>query len=238
MTEPVDRDRLVRIMRRNFAFLPFCGADACRWYAELLGTEPIDIRCKILRGFEALLSHDLAPGAALLAEAERDLHRRDAGRPSSVLHYVERYRLTAVAYLHYLNGDLEAARLSLAQGHERVRYLITFNRFLIPVAAECTDFIIQSARIARRERRWREAERQIEILRGIYLDGRPFCTLHSGEPVGRAEIRKFYAELQLSEQQRKEFRDATLGEETELSARVDQLEAHIYTLPEMVIPYL
>src|SRR6478672_2280528 len=169
MTEPVDRDHLVRIMRRNFAFLPFCGDDACRWYSELFGTEPIDIRYKILTGFHALRSHDLASGAALLDEAERELRREDAG-PSSVLRYVERYWLTALAYLQYLNGDLEAAKLSLAQGYEKVRFLITFNRFLIPVAADCTDFIISWARIARRERRWREAERQIELLRDIYLD--------------------------------------------------------------------
>jgi hypothetical protein len=236
MTEPVDRDHLVMIMKRNFVFLPFCGDDACRWYSDLLGTEPVDIRYKILKGFEALRSHDLASGAALLDEAERDLRSEDAG-PSSVLHYVERYRLTALAYLQYLNGDLEAARLSLAQGYEKVRYLITFNRFLIPVAAECTDFIISNARIARRERRWRDAERQIELFRDIYLDRRPFCTLHSGEPVGRAEIRKFYAEMQLSEEQREKVGDATLGAETELSERIDQLEAHIYALPEMVIPY-
>ncbi|HEY0511673.1 MAG TPA: hypothetical protein VGH73_07205 [Thermoanaerobaculia bacterium] len=237
MTEPVDRDHLLKVMRRNFVFLPFCGDEARRWYSELLGTEPVDIRFKILEGFKALRNLDLESGATLLNEAERDLRRKDAER-SSVLHYVERYRLTALAYLQYLNGDLEAAKLSLAQGYEEIRHLITCNRFLIPVAAECTDFIISNARIARRERQWREAERQIEFLRDIYLGRRPFCTLGSGEPVGRAEIRDFYAELPLSEEQRAEVHTSILGQDTTLSARIDQLEAQIYALPDMVIPYL
>jgi hypothetical protein len=240
MADPVDRDHLLKIMRRNFAFLPFCGEEASRWYSELCSAEPFSIRFKILEGFKALQSRNLEYGTTLLNEAERDLHSQDA-ETSSVLHYVERYRLTALAYLQYLNGNLEAAKLSLARGHEEIRYLIACHHFLIPVAAECTDFIISSARIARRERQWREAERQIQILRDIYLERRPFCSLDSGEPIGVAEIRKFYVGLPLPEAQQEEIRTSVLGQDTplsDLSARIDQLEAQIYALPDMVIPYL
>jgi hypothetical protein len=232
MPKSLDHHELVSAIERDFGFLKFTGEDGCRWLAEL---QDVKIRMRLTRALDILKTFDLKAGADLLAEIDEEIHTRPA-KLHSVSYFLQRYRWTALAYYHYLNGELETAKTDLLNAHEQVRALITCHQFLIPVALHCTDFIIQRARLARRESQWKEAERHIWMIRDIYAGVRPFCVLDSGRSIGVSEIREFYASLPLDEKEREQSLKV-IGDTIPLAERITYLEEVVFALPDVVIPY-
>jgi len=104
------------------------------------------------------------------------------------------------------------------------------------MAIQCADFVIQRARVARRENQWREAERHIRRIHEIFSGLRPLCVLDSGRAIGVSEIREFFSKLPLDEEQRLQA-DRFVGAHIPVATRVEYLEEMIFTLPDVVIPY-
>ncbi len=227
--------QLISLTERDFSFLKACGEEACRWLAELQNDETLKIRRRLTSGLEALKQFDLKTGEGLLSAADQEIRLRDTDL-LSINHLLQRYRFASLAYYHYLSGDLAKAKLALLGAHDEVRKAISLNGFLIPLAIHCTDFIIQRARIARRECQWREAQRHIWMIRDIYSNIRPLCVLDSGRPVRLPDIREFYASLPLDEEQRAQSR-RLIGDNIPVPERVEYLEEMVFSLPDVVIPY-
>ncbi len=226
---------LISFTEQDYAYLRHCGEEARRWLAELRTPGPLGTLNRIANALEDLKLYDLKTAFELLAAAEGEVRALDVRFPS-IRHLVERYRVSTRAYLHYLNADLEAAKRDLAGAHEEVRILVGLDGFLLPLAIQCADFIIQCARVARRERQWKEAELHIQAIREIFSCRRPLCVLDSGQAVGIAEIRDFFAALPFDDAERARAQ-RFLGAHIPVEQRVGYLEEMIFTLPDVVIPY-
>jgi hypothetical protein len=231
----LENHQLISLTERDFSFLKACGEDACCWLAEFQNEETLGIRHRLSVALDTVKRYDLKGGEALLAAIDQEIRGRDAGL-LSVDNLLQRFRFTTLAYLHYLAGDLAKAKLGLLKAHDEIQKAISRHGFLIPVAIHCTDFIIQRARIARRECQWREAQRYIWMIRDIYSDIRPLCVLDSGRPIRLPDIREFYSSLPLDEEQQDQAR-RFVGDAVPVSERVEYLEEMVFSLPDVVIPY-
>jgi hypothetical protein len=228
-------DELISLTEQDYAYLRHCGEEACHWLAEFRQPEPLEILNRIANALAGLKLFDVKAAFELLDAAEGDI-RALALRFPSILHLVERYRVSTRAYLHYLNGELERAKLDLLSAHEEVRTMIGLNGFLLPLAIQCADFVIQRARVARREKQWKEAEQHIRTIHEIFSGLRPFCVLDSGQAIGLSEIREFFAGLPFDDEE-KALAHRFIGAHIPVEDRVEYLEEIIFTLPDVVIPY-
>ena len=226
---------LISLTEQDYGYLKYCGEEAGRWLAEFQEPGTLEILNRISLALAGLRLYDLKSGFELLDAAERDVRAR-AFRFPSIFHLVERYRVSTRAYLRYLNGELDGAKLDLSSAHEEIRTLIGLDGFLLPMAIQCADFVIQRARVARRENQWREAERHIRRIHEIFSGLRPLCVLDSGRAIGVSEIREFFSKLPLDEEQRLQA-DRFVGAHIPVATRVEYLEEMIFTLPDVVIPY-
>jgi hypothetical protein len=226
---------LISLTEQDYAYLGHCGEEACLWLAEFRQPEPLEILNRIANALAGLKLYDLKTAFEILAAAERDVRALAVGFPS-IRHLVERYRVSTRAYLHYLNGDLESAKADLFTAHEEVRAMIGLDGFLLPLAIQCADFVIQRARVARREKQWKEAAQLVQTIREVFSDLRPFCVLDSGREIGLPEIRGFFAALTLDDEQKAQAH-RFIGAHIPVDQRVEYLEEMIFTLPDVVIPY-
>ena len=231
----LENHQLISLTERDFSFLKVCGGEARRWLAEFQSEERCRIRHRLSAGLEALKHFDVRTGEELLKAIDEDIRRKSTELPA-VHHLLQRYRLAALAYLHYLNGELAKAKMDLLKAHDEIKKAIDRHDFLIPVAIHCTDFIIQRARIARRECQWQEAQSYIWMIRDIYSNQRPLCVLESGRPIRLSDLREFYASLPLDDEQRDQSQ-RFIGEGITVSERVEYLEEMVFSLPDVVIPY-
>lgn len=226
---------LISLTEQDYAYLRHCGEEACGWLAEFRRPETLGTLNRVADALAGLKLYDVRTAFDLLGSAEEGL-RTLSLRFASIHHLIERYRVSTRAYLHYLNGDLAEARLDLARAHDEVRTLIGLDRFLLPLAIQCADFVIQGARVARREKRWKEAERNIRIIHEIFSGLRPLCVLDSGQAIGISEIREFFAALPFDEEEKAQAH-RFVGAHIPVDQRVEYLEEIIFTLPDVVIPY-
>jgi hypothetical protein len=215
--------------------LALCGEDARQWLDEFRAEESWQVAKNAFQAMVCFRRHDLDGACELLRSASEQLAALHGASPS-VIHLLRRWQLSAMAYFHYLNGDLAGAIEHLMSAHDEVRAALSRDPFLLPFATHCTDFRIQMARIARRQNRWADAQEQIDSLRRIYADLEPFCTLEDGTDVRLSDIRRFYEALPLDEQQREKLRFA-LDEDFPHSHWLDRLEEQVFALPDFVIPY-
>lgn len=235
MKKTIEVEELVSVTEQDYGFLVHCGEEARRWLAELREERTLEVLNRVSTALAALKQFDVKTGAELLAGVERDIRARTARFPS-INHLLERYRVSTLAYLYYLEGDLERAKADLLRAHDEVRTIIGLNGFLLPMAIQCADFVIQRARVARREKQWKEAERHIRTIHDIFSGLRPLCVLDSGRAIGLPDIREFFAALPLDEEQRAQA-DKFMGSHIPVAKRVAYLEEMIFTLPDFVIPY-
>jgi hypothetical protein len=222
-------------IQRGFFFIDACGEEARRWLAELCDTDNVELQLLIKRSVRLFRRHELSSGLDLLAAIDHQLHLKVCGF-ASILRLLRRFEYAARAYAEYMVGDLESAKASLTKADLEISRIISLHEFLVPLAMHCTDFIIQRARIARRERRWAEVKEQISILERIFADCHPYCILDSGRPILLSDLREFLASLPLDEEQRTLAR-LFLGEDSPVGERVGQLEELIFSFPDLVIPY-
>lgn len=238
MTKPFETGELISLTEQDYGVFEHCGEEARLWLAELRQEGTLEILNRIATALAALKRFDARTGAGLLDSAETDIRAR-RGRSTrfpSIDHLLERYRVSTRAYLSYLEGDLVRARAELARAHEEVRTILGLDGFLLPLAIQCADFVIQGARVARRENRWREAGQHIQAIHEIFSGVRPLCVLGSGQAVGLPDIREFFAALPLDEEQRAQAH-RFVGDHIPVADRVTYLEEMIFTLPDVVIPY-
>ncbi|MEA2602767.1 MAG: hypothetical protein QOF89_3759 [Acidobacteriota bacterium] len=235
---PLDRSLTEQIdsqTRNEFYFITACGEEARHWMAEFCDADNIELRLIIADALRRLRRHELAVGLELLGSVDRRLHSKVFGF-ASVESLLWRFEYAARAYADYLTGNLESAKANLLSAHREIARIIGLHEFLIPLAIHCTDFIIQRARIARRERSWAEARQYIDTLEKIFVSCHPFCVLGSGRPILLSDIQEFLGSLPLDEEQRARTR-LFLGEDSPVCERIEQLEERIFALPDMVIPY-
>jgi hypothetical protein len=219
----------------EFFFLEACGNEGRRWRSELESHENNRLRADLSQALRLLRAHQLHEGRELLASVELDLRAKVSGLPS-IGHFLWRYVFSTKAYLQYLSDDFKAARASLEQADDEIRTILELNHYLLPLAIHCTDFIIQQARIARREGKWTEVKRYIDNLEQIATGESPYCVLRTGKPIRLADLEAFFDALPLSKEQRDR---AYLFLQGDLSAteRIVRISERIFTLPDMVIPY-
>jgi hypothetical protein len=211
--------------------------EARRWLEAFQHEENFGWAIKVFQAMVLFRRHEVDRGLQLLNSVDEGLRSRSqAVEFTSIIHLLRRWHLAALAYYHYLNDDLEQAKDALRSARDEVRKGLSLHTFLIPIATHCIDFRIQLARIARRENRWPEVKRHIEILRRIYSDQHPFCVLDSGKPIRLSDLREFYLSLPLSE---KQLEDARFALDTSYPHQewIDRLEENIFALPDLVIPY-
>lgn len=213
----------------ELGYLRFCGDEAARWRSELNTRESAGIRETLRRALKVMQRGELEQGSAMLDAADAALRALSAQFPS-VPRFMRRQYLSILAYFHYRSGRLEEARVDLEEAHQEVRWLAESHPFLLPIAIQCIDIYTQSARIARHENRWREVERYLGILGGIYRDERPLCVLSTGRPVRLSDVRGFFTALQLDDR-------SLVGSWEAHPEMIVHLEENIFTLPDMVIPY-
>jgi hypothetical protein len=209
--------------------------EARRWLAEFQREETFRWATNAFQAMVLFRRHEVDRALQLLSSVDEGL-RTSTFESSSIRHLLRRWHLSAMAYYHYLNDDLENAKRALLAARDEVRRVLSLHPFLIPIATHCIDFRIQLARIARRENRWTEVRRHIQTLRRIYADQHPFCVLESGRPIRLSDLREFYLSLPLSEKQREDVRFA-LDTSYPHQDWIDRLEENIYALPDFVIPY-
>jgi hypothetical protein len=215
--------------------LNLCGDEARRWLVAFRGEQNFLLANRVFKAMVLFRRHEAENALGLLDTVAAELHQK-ADEIPSIIHILRRWHFSAMAYYHYLNDDLPAARKALQDARDEVCNALTLHPFLIPIATHCIDFRIQLARIARRENRWVEVKRHIDRVRDIYADRRPFCVLHSGQPVRLSDLRAFYLSLPLDEKQ-KEDAGFALDESYDHSEWIDRLEENIFALPDFVIPY-
>ncbi len=219
----------------EFFYLSACGEEARRWIAEFEGPANLELRLDLLQTLRHLRAQHISAGATLLADIESRLSTREPGS-ESVDRFLWRYFFAARAYLEYLQGDLEAALSSLADADEGIRWIISREGFLLPLAIHCTDFIIQRARIARRAGDWGGVQRHLRSLRSVCEGTQPYCVLGPGRSVGQHDLKRFFAALDLDDRQKVQAESFLQGNlsAVEMTARIAE---RIFALPDMVIPY-
>jgi hypothetical protein len=235
MTKTAAPDDLISLTEQDYGFLEHCGEEARRWLAELREGGPLEILNRIATALAALKQFDLKTAAGLLDSAERDIRARTSRFPS-LDHLLERYQVSTRAYLCYLEGDLGKARADLLKAHDEVRTIIGLNEFLLPLAIQCADFVIQGARVARREKKWKEAEAHIRAIHDIFTGVRPLCVLDSGRAIRLPDLREYFAALPLDDEQQAQAH-RFVGDHIPVADRVAYLEEMVFTLPDVVIPY-
>lgn len=226
----------------DFLFLPLrgdylrtCGREATEWIRAVQTEDVHQLARGVDRSMQFLKKKELAIARDHLREVEEGIARL-ASPFASISFLLLRYLLAARAYLHYLEGDLEAAKEDLRQARCRLVAVLTDHAFLWPLAVHLIDLYSQEARIARREHRWGDASAQVGAIRKIYLQNEPICTLGSGRPLRMSDLRAFFSTLPLDDQQREQAA-VILGDDGSIAERARQLEEQVFALPDFVIPY-
>lgn len=222
-------------VKSDLGYLDQCGVAGRARFREIRSTEAVKLFAVIE---EALVlsrkrSHDRA--FELFAEAETAIEIVAVGSPALAC-LLLRHLYAARAYGFYLKSDLDSAKRDLQLAFESLRNLLDFHSFLCPLAMGFTDFLVQRARIARRQNRWKEAQECLDQLRGIYRGSVAFCTLESGRQVWIDDIRQLGRALDLEEKERDWFK-RLISDNIDIEILVDSIETTVFTLPDQVIPY-
>jgi hypothetical protein len=218
----------------TFGFLSFCGCEANLWL-EAFAANGAHLAADLFKIVVLLQKHDIETGGKRLAEIAHEIEVTTNHCPA-IGPVLLRWYYTAEAYRLYLLADLDGARGALAEAQVSVVRLVAANPFMLPMAVHCTDFRIQSARIARRENRWSEAKRWLNEIRETYSDQHPFCVLNSGEKISMSRVRQFYQSLSLNEEELEKAKFA-LDPAYPHAEWIDRLEESIFALTDFVIPY-
>lgn len=218
----------------TFGFLRFCGHEAVRWSAHF-ESYGAPLAARISAALLELQRHEIERGSQRLNLLRSEIDALAHEHPTTA-HVVRRWYFTAAAYHHYLLDDLEGAQAALDDAREEVRHALAAHWFMVPFAVHCTDFRIQSARIARRQNRWHEAKRRIEEIRRTYADKLPFCTLDDGEEIWMSTVRSFYRGIELDDDERQSAQFA-LDVNFPHGEWIDRLEESIFVLTDFVIAY-
>lgn len=219
----------------NLTYLDRCGEAGRALSLKIREVETSSAFRAVEEALKLVRARRLDPAFELFDQIEARAKAYATEHPA-ISWWLGRHLHAARAYGHYMRNDLEAARVDLRLAYESLRALVSAQSFLSPLAMGFTDFLIQRARLARRENRWKEAQTCLDELRGIYQGAVALCTLDSGLPLWIGDIRRLGQTLDLTEEQRLWFK-RLIGDTTSIEELVDSIEMTVFTLPDQVIPY-
>ena len=178
--------------------------------------------------------------AGQLDEARRTLHEvedalEEADVPRSQVLLLGRWLHGVMAYLHYMSQDFELAEEALKTAELSVRDSIVAEPILVSLAAHCADLRTQSARLARRRRRWTDMHHRLEEARGMYVGTVPFCELPDGTAITTETLLEHLVGLPMAPEKKDII--AELFDPTGADAALVRFERHMYVLPGLVTAY-
>lgn len=221
----------------NVDYLSHCGSEARRWRRSLETTA--GVQAQLTNAFRCLLGYDLEQARKDLSMVDNELQKleNEVLEFPSVVHLLRRQYWSETAFLRYLEGQLEAAGVCVDLAEKEMRMVLELDQFLLPLAFNFIDFLLQRARLARRANRHQDAMRFLEHLEDIFADRQPICTLCSGREIHVSDVREFFDTIVgLSQEERREAYQHLEGREP-LSVRMARFEESIFHLPGFVIPY-
>jgi hypothetical protein len=140
---------------------------------------------------------DLAGGTALLERAAYDLDAAGIGDPT-IRAVLDRWYFGALGFSQYRRGMYAEADATMAIGQEVVMGALG-RWFLVFLADETVDFYMHRARVARCREHWDEMRTFMGIARAMREGTRPYHVLHDGTSIGVAQVRDFFASLEVPE---------------------------------------
>lgn len=217
-----------------YHFTALSGPEARRWIGELHSGECRRIQEDVELALLLFRRRQLAEADALLGDVDERL--RGFAEADAKGHVLRRFYLGSLAYGDYVRGDLDAAeRASIAAGEE-VRRAIELQRFLLPLAHHCHEFLLQRARIARNRRDWAAMRRLVAEVEEMLRGRRPYCVLADGTAIGVREVVAFCAAIPgLGEAELAHIHALTDGRAGLRLFR--SFVGRLYALPGMVVPY-
>lgn len=208
------------------------------WLAEYERPEHAAIAGGTDRALALLRRRQNEPAAALLEEARARLEAlvlREPGAPPSIVHVLERWYHGVSAYYFYCVDDPAPAERGLFLADRAVRRAVEQERFLLPLAHHCHEFVLHLARIARNGRRWRAMHEHLTAVRAMIDNRAPLCELGDGTKVDYAMIARHCAAFLPSDEEGQRtlqsFADASLRQRG-----LDRFVLQLYLLPGFVLP--
>lgn len=188
------------------------------------------------QGLDSLRHRRREEGRALLRQSVEFLDARRGVAPPSVVHVLERWSHSALAYESYLDQDFDAAEHHFEIAEQAICNAIEELPCLIMIANHCYDFRLQRARIARNRLHWRVMKNHIEVGRTMVENQRPLCVLGNGEKIFIKAVDHFHGAIQPRDEEERVALAGILNTE-----RRQELFEHTvkdsYALPGIVIPY-
>jgi hypothetical protein len=205
-----------------------------RWAEEYQSPACARLRRDLRQALALLRGYRIAAGRHLLDAAGERL--RELGAAPSVRQILTREHRSVLAYLFYLQEDLEQAEELLNAAQQAVRAAIEMQPCLVPHAIHCQEYCFQRARIARSRRRWDEMRRILDVARALVEDEAPLCVLSDGTPILFSTLDVYYRSLQgLGEGEAAYVRDLT---DTDRRRRdLERFIDGLYLIPGFVIPF-
>ena len=182
------------------------------------------------RNYRKDTAHDL------LDQVADSLQRSTADQASPTPHLVRRWYLSARAYEYYLGNDLSGARASMAGARKANLVALNLSEYLMPFATQTFDYLLQTARIARRENLWPEVKERLQRVQRMLVSEEPLCVLENGRRIYLASIAAFFDRLPLDPEEKRHRIDLMTDQESNTVAW-ERVAEQVYTLPDFVIPY-
>jgi len=213
-----------------------CSAEAQQWQLTWAAAE--ELRGKMACALKHLHNYDTGQACACLADVDRDLAELEARDRDSlyVPALLRRQYWSEMAYLCYMEGDLGQATECVDKAEKEMAKVLERHFFLIPLAFNFVDILLQRARIARREYQYPLAKSYLERLAQMYSGQAPICVLPSGRAIYTSDVQKFLDSLDYDEGARRFTCQDFIGD-LPAETRMANLEVSVFYLPDLVIPY-
>lgn len=188
------------------------------------------------RAVASLRERRLEEGHALLDQLAKRIVELEGEVEPSILHILQRWHLSALAYYHYCVGEYRSAHRRLIEAHRAIEAAIQERPFLVLLANHCYDFQLQRARVARNAHRWREMRGYIERGRAMLDNRSPLCNLDDGRPVYISELDALYRTV--AEHRGVEISDVQpLADPQRRRSSYERFVREMHALPDLIIPY-
>lgn len=234
------------LVARNFPWYHFIarsGEPGRRWAEAFTGCGGDEITGGIDDALVALRRHRMDEGKTLLDRGRQRIDALadvdaavDADVDADVLHVLERWYQSALAYYHYLEGDQEAAERDFAIAQQHIADTVDGSPHLVMVGNHAYDFRLQHARIARQQRNWRAMAEHIGVGRAMLENRHPLCVLRDGSGVFIEQIDAFYRAIE-PEGAEETAAITSLLDTTRRRQTFESFVKDNYALPGLVIPY-
>lgn len=229
------REKLLSTERYDWShYVALSGDAGRRWIKEYHRAQYRSFLRLTSQSIGLLREKRIDEGEKLLKRAGESL-KSQLARSTSISDVLGRFYHGAVAYLHYCLKSFDCAKEELQLAHESVASGIERQRFLIPMAVHCAELRLQRARIAGRQRAWKEMQDHVETARKM-LDGElPLCILSDGAPVRMRDLKKFYNAIVTNDDEKAAIYE--LFDDGRRKDLLNKMILEVYAVPGFVISY-